>query len=85
MNNQRVMTALTVINLGMVIFLSLHFIGPVEAVILQPCFAPAVWKSSTLKEEFDRPSRSCRRARRAGPTAPSPKTERYIRKPSSSG
>ena len=31
MNNQRVMTALTLINLGVVIFLSLQFIGRAEA------------------------------------------------------
>jgi hypothetical protein len=31
MNNQRVLTALTVINLGMMIFLSLQFIGRAEA------------------------------------------------------
>ncbi len=44
MNNQRVMTALTVINLGMVIFLSLQFFGRAEA-----SKSPTVLRASRLE------------------------------------
>jgi hypothetical protein len=44
MNNQRVMTALTLINLGVVIFLSLQFIGRAEA-----SKSPTVLRASGLE------------------------------------
>jgi hypothetical protein len=44
MSNQRVLTVLTVINFGMMIFLSLHFIGRVEA-----SKSPTVLRASGLE------------------------------------